>query len=374
MKIGLITDSLDYRAAGIGRYIKNLVKTLITVDTRNEYVLIHEKDIDDELYRGNIRQIIIKPPRILFGREFRKIGLGRSLQKFKFDVVHDLGQVGPFFFSNPYATVETIYDLSPILFPQFVTTINRWRNRIGIRQILNKVNAIITISETSKREILEKYRFRAENIHVTPLAHDSEQFHPIALDSNENIDFYKRYQIDTPYLLFVGTIEPRKNITTLVTAYNLLRARGSMVKLFIVGKLGWKYHEIQKSIALSPYAKDIHWIASVEDGDLPLFYANARALVFPSWHEGFGLPLVEAMACQCPIVCSDIAIMHEVAGSAAIYFDPHRPEQCTDAMGVVLQDSEKRIGLINAGNLEVGKYSWEKCALKTMEVYEQFKK
>jgi len=204
MKIGLITDSLDYRAAGIGRYIRNLVRNLVKVDTRNEYVLIHEKDIDDELYRGNIQHIIIKPPRIPFGREIRKIRLGRLLQKFKFDLVHDLGQVGPFFSTNPYTTVETIYDLSPIHFPQFVTTINRWRNRIGIRLILNRVNAIITISETSKREILEKYRIQADKIHVTPLAHDREKFHPINFDSSLNKEFIKRYQINTPYFLFVA--------------------------------------------------------------------------------------------------------------------------------------------------------------------------
>ncbi|MEK7636848.1 MAG: glycosyltransferase family 1 protein [Patescibacteria group bacterium] len=371
MKIGLITDSLDYQAAGIGRYIRNLVTNLTKVDRKNEYVLIHEKEIDDELYRGHIQHIVIPSPHVPLGRELRKITLGRALRQYNFDVVHDLAQVGPFFSAQPYVAIETIYDLSPMRYPQFVTTANRWRNTIGVRLILNNLDAIITISETSKREIVEQYHVDARKIHVTTLAHDPERFHPLELDSQNNQDFLKRYHIDTPYFLFVGTIEPRKNLTTLIAAFNDYRHGGSMAQLFIIGRLGWKYQAIEQAMKTSPFADDIRWLAKVEDIDLPFFYANARALIFPSWHEGFGLPVVEAMACRCPIICSDIPVIREIAGPAALYFDPHRHELCTEAMRTV-NTEVKRGDLIAARDIEIQKYSWERCARQTLKVYEQY--
>ncbi|KKI99040.1 glycosyltransferase family 4 protein [Prochlorothrix hollandica] len=277
---------------------------------------------------------------------------------------------GPAYTIFPYKKskkVITIFDITFAKYPQYADRVAQHYS-VQVRKCLQWTDLVLTISENSKRDIVEYFQVDPNKIWVTPLA---SRYNPGKLDLQNSqtspniIDIQK-----APYLLFVSTIEPRKNISTLITAFNYLKKQYHIPhNLILIGKKGWKYEPIFEAITTSPYRDHIHHVNYLPDSDLPHFYRNATAFVYPSHYEGFGLPVLEAMTLGAPVITSNTSCIPEVAGDAAILINPQDPHQLASAILQVIEDNALRQSLIEKGYHQAAKFSWEQTALETLAAY-----
>mgnify|MGYP000476926460 FL=1 len=263
----------------------------------------------------------------------------------------------------------TIYDLSFIKYPEYINSaVQQYTKRV--KQSLQWTDAILTISESSKRDIVEYLHISPDRVFVTPLA---SRYHLNYLtDVISKIDTtIIDYDFSQPYLLFVSTIEPRKNISAIISAFNLLKSdRKIPHHLILIGQKGWKYEPIFKEIECSPWKENIHHLDYLSDELVALFYARADVFLYPSHYEGFGLPVLEAMTLGTPVVTSNTSSLPEVAGDAALSIDPSDVEAQADAILKIISDAHFRDELIKKGKARAALFSWERTARETLQVYE----
>jgi glycosyltransferase involved in cell wall biosynthesis len=270
--------------------------------------------------------------------------------------------------SNSQKVIVTIYDIFPILFPKFfpLTT------RVAHLQRLNKIKrycendnvGIVTVSNHSKKDIVEKMGIPEEKIAVTHLGVQSIfNANPIS-DSKEILN---KYNISYPFILSVGSINPRKNIERLLEAFTLMKKNNKLPhKLVLVGTSGWLNGKIKASIQGN---KDIILIGIVPEDELPTFFQQADLFMFPSLYEGFGLPVIEAMACGAPVITSNCSSLPEIAGDAAVLVDPYNSKKISEAMLHILTNSAAKHDMIQKGIEQSKKFNWEKTAKMTLEAY-----
>ncbi len=257
--------------------------------------------------------------------------------------------------------VLNIYDLSFIKYPQYTDTVVKAYHQ-QIKKNLQWTDLVLTISESSKQDIINYLDVEPNKVAVTPLAsrYLSNQKEPSAAD----------YDFSRPYLLFVSTLEPRKNIITLINAFNYLKQRYKIEhNLILIGQKGWQYKPIFQAIASSPWFDCIHHLDYVPDELVALFYAKADVFVYPSYYEGFGLPVLEAMTLGAPVVTSNTSSLPEVAGDAAILVDPKDVISLAEAILRVVSDRNLRNELIIKGKAQAKLYSWERTAKETLNAY-----
>jgi len=290
-KIAIITDAIDDGGAGIGTYVENLVNGL---GNEFDYYLVHHKKSD--FYRGK-KHIIVKIPNIPFGREIRKLLLmPLVLNKHKFDAVHETTQIGPFLFGK-YKKILTIHDLAAIRVPKTFKLSTVIHHKLMLPLVLKNVDKIIAISEATKQDIIELYKVPKDKIDVIYQAAKSDLFRVTKFDGKA---LRKKYNLPDKYLLFVSTIEPRKNLINILRAYRKIKEWGFEHKLVLVGKFGWKYKKFLRELKKLDLANNIIFLGFIEAVDLPKIYTTATMLLFPSLYEGFGHPILEAMACGTP--------------------------------------------------------------------------
>ncbi|AIE75145.1 MULTISPECIES: glycosyltransferase family 1 protein [unclassified Synechocystis] len=270
----------------------------------------------------------------------------------------------------------TIHDLTFLKFPQFVPPIvQRYHQRI--LRCLPFVHGILTFAENTKREIIEYYQFPPEKIFVTPQASryqglpPSPTTSPLAFElSNDSLSARIPYNFQLPYFLFVSTLEPRKNIVGLISAFNLFKkATKAPHQLVLIGQLGWKYEPILTAIANSPYGDQIHRLAYVSNQWLGMFYQQATAFVYPSFYEGFGLPVVEAMNFGLPIITSNGGSLPEVVGDNGVLVDPQDTHALALALKKIVSDPDWQNQLRQKSLARSKIFSWDNTARKTLEVY-----
>jgi glycosyltransferase involved in cell wall biosynthesis len=276
------------------------------------------------------------------------------------DIVHGLDHV--VFPCRNSLKVMTIHDVTFIKYPEFVTSIVKSYTR-RIQQCLKWTDLVITNSESTKRDIIEYLGVKEDLIHVTPLAsrYSSLDYSSPIADSSS---------ADKPYFLFVSTLEPRKNLLNLLSAFNYLKETYRLDHdLILIGKKGWRYEPIFEKIKASPFRESIHHLDYLSDELITRYYQKADAFVYPSIYEGFGLPVLEAMTCGCPVVTSNTSSLPEVAGEAAILVNPHDPVEIAEGMLKLISDSPLRQNLIANGKQQARQFSWEKTARETLTAY-----
>jgi glycosyltransferase involved in cell wall biosynthesis len=257
--------------------------------------------------------------------------------------------------------VMNIYDLSFIKYPQYTDTVVKAYHQ-QIKKNLQWTDLVLTISESSKQDIINYLEVEPNKVAVTPLAsrYLSNQKQPPAVN----------YDFSRPYLLFVSTLEPRKNVITLINAFNYLKQRYKIEhNLILIGQKGWQYKPIFQAIASSPWFDCIHHLDYLSDELVALFYAKADVFVYPSYYEGFGLPVLEAMTLGAPVVTSNTSSLPEVAGDAAILVDPKDVISLAEAILRVVSDRNLRNELIIKGKAQAKLYSWERTAKETLNAY-----
>lgn len=291
--------------------------------------------------------------------------LRRTCRLQEFDIYHETAFVpakAPTLFS-----VYSIYDLSLRLYRETHPRERVWFFEYFIKKRLQYAGHILTISEFIRQEIIAELNVPPERVTAIPLAADP-LFAPCTA---EEIDHIKsRYHLPESYLLFVGSLEPRKNIDILIEAMGKLK---NEIPLVLVGWSAWGNKEWMDKIASKGLSSRVFVTGHLPDADLKGIYSGATALIYPSLYEGFGLPILEAMACGCPVICSNVASMPEVAGDAALFIDPSNSDDLTGAIETLLQDSELRNRMINKGYQQNAAFNWGKTAGKTIALYSRLR-
>ncbi len=272
---------------------------------------------------------------------------------------------------NNSLKVMNIYDLTFIKYPNYIDSVVKTYTK-RVKYCLQWTDLVLTISESSKKDIVEHLQVAPEKVYVTPLA---SRYHPNYL-SSENIQILEKqvsYDFSKPYLLFVSTIEPRKNINTIITAFNFLKEKYRIEhQLILIGRKGWNYKPILTAIETSPWKHEIHNLDYLSDELVALFYSKADVFVYPSHYEGFGLPVLEAMTLGAPVVTANTSSLPEVTGDAAILIDPNDFIQVAEAILKIISDSQFRQELINKGKERAKLFSWQRTAKETLKAYRSF--
>lgn len=272
---------------------------------------------------------------------------------------------------SPVPVAISVMDLSFLHFPQTFTKKDVMQLSYWTSYSVKKAAAIFTISEASKSDIIKKYSVPAQKIHVTyPGVRNIVTLKPSLYPMRK---LKEKYKINGEYFLFVGTLQPRKNIEKLVEAFSLVKKESANkdLQLVIVGKKGWLYEDILKAPKEYGVSEDVVFLDFVTDEDLPDLYGNAISFVLPSLYEGFGLPVLEAMSYGCPVITSDVSSLPEAGGDAALYVDPKDALDIAKKMNMLLNDKSLRESLIVKGKTQLKKFSWEKAAGQTLEVLEK---
>jgi glycosyltransferase involved in cell wall biosynthesis len=265
-------------------------------------------------------------------------------------------------------TVLTVHDLIYHLFPSYHRSLNYWYLNTAVPLYVRRADSVIAISQSTKRDLVQHYKVPEEKISVVYEA-ASSRFRPASPEAVAEAK--ASYRLPSKYVLALGTIEPRKNLNRLVQAVCLLRQKDPELSLVIVGHAGWLYQDFFQELEKLEDPRAVLLSGYVPDADLPAVLTGATAYVLASFYEGFGLPILEAMACGTPVVCSNTSSMPELGGEAARYFNPHDLQDMVTAISAVLEDAELREEMRQLGFEQAARFSWARTARETLTVYER---
>lgn len=361
-RIALIPYALDRPRRGIGRYTLELLDALQQEGlelTILQSVLMDGYPNSVKLPGANLLPVLLTLGQIEIAWITWQCGL---------DLVHDPTGVMPLKMA-PAKRVTTIHDVVPYIYPRTCTTLDWLIHRFWLPFAVHGLDRVITVSEQSKADIVHFLPVAAEKVMVIPGAANK---HYRQMDVEEIQLALTRAEINFPYILYVGSIEPRKNLPRLLEAYALLRQWSADWELVIVGTRNfWKSTPIAAVLERLGMKGCVHFTGYIPEEDLPAIYNGADLFVFPSLYEGFGLPVLEAMACGTPVVTSNRSSLPEVAGDAAILIDPYDVEAIAAAMQSVLADPCLAEELAVKGLDRASKFNWERTARETITVYEE---
>ena len=367
MRIGLNAQLLSlsdsYRGAGIAHYIHQILVHLPRVGAHT-YIAF----VADKTFRADGMEVVparlptSRPPvRILWEQTFLPLELARR----RVDLLHAMAFVTPVL--APVPSVVTVYDLSFALFPESFRPFNRWYLTTMTRRSVRKARAIIAISQNTANDLHRLWGVRRDRIHLAYCGVD-DIFRP--MPASEVAAFREARALPARYILFVGTLEPRKNVVRLLEAYALLKRQGISHKLVVAGGKGWMYEPIFEAVERLGLGSDVLFPGFVPRQELPLWYNGADVFVYPSLYEGFGLGPLEAMACGTPVVVSDRASLPEVVGDAGLTVSPDDAPALAEAMGAILSDAALATRLRERGLRRAGEFTWERTAQATVRAYE----
>ncbi|MEW5861570.1 MAG: glycosyltransferase family 1 protein [Cyanobacteriota bacterium] len=380
LKVVVDATPLLPNPSGVGLYVYNLIHALHTLRLQEDFELgiLYQPSLKNWLL-GNLsfpKNLNQYPNRYLLPLPVRGTNLLASFPnpllsyfeaRFGYpDIVH--GTNYAVYPCQKSLKVMNIYDLTFTKYPDYVNSIVRTYTQ-RVKQSLRWTDLVITISESSKKDIVDYLNVDPSRIVVTPLAsrYDSIELKQDLIDQKLKTVIYDFYK---PYILFVSTIEPRKNIVALISAFNHLKQKYKIDhQLVLIGQKGWRYEPIFAEIENSPWSSQIHHLNYLSDEMVALFYSKADVFAYPSHYEGFGLPVLEAMTLGAPVVTSNTSSLPEIAGDAALLVDPNDSISLAESILQVISDSQLRQTLIQKGKERAKLYSWEKTAQATLQAY-----
>lgn len=355
MHILILADPVDNQKAGVHVYTKNLILALLKIDKKNTYSFIHEKE---NIFFKNLNHFIIPKKKIPGYGTYRKFHLIPALiKKLQPDIAFETAHIGPFCIPKNTKKAVMIHDLTPILFPELHIKRSAIIHKIFIKNILKNADLIITASQNTKKDILKYSRTKAE-IAVIPLGINNHKKFK-ALKPIEN----------KPYLLYFGTIEPRKNLKALIEAFEELKNKHKIPhKLILAGEIGWKAKKILQKIRKN---KDITLTGYLSEEEKSVLYKNADIFIYPSIYEGFGLPPLEAMSHGIPVICSNNSSLKEIFSKNALLFTTKNPEELKKQILKLLKNKPLYKNLSTFGKIFAKNFTWEKTAEKTLKAFEK---
>lgn len=344
---------------GSNKFAFNILFALSKLDTDNNFtVYLSTPPLEDlPKARGNWNYRVIPPPK--FWTQWR-LPLDLYIHNPRPNVLLSLGHYAPRF--SPIKTVVSIMDLGYLIYPEQLTKRDLWQLKNWTSYSIKSAAHIITISEHTKKDIIKFYKVDPSRISVIYPGYDSSIFRPIS-DQEKIKGILTKYSINKPYLVFVGALKPNKNLERLIEAFNKLRQED--LDLVIVGKKGWLYDSIFRTVSKLGIEKRVIFTGFVPDEELPYLLNGAKLFVFPSLYEGFGMPVVEAMACGTPVLTSNVGSLPEVLDNCGLIADPYSIDSI--ALGIV--KGLKRSSYYTEKGLKRAKlFSWEKSAKEVIKI------
>ncbi|MBC7924077.1 MAG: glycosyltransferase family 4 protein [Bryobacteraceae bacterium] len=364
MRFSVDAHAIGRHLTGNEVYVRNLLQGFASLDQNSEFIAYLSANI------GGAADCV--PTRFrrreVSGNSFLRLGvdLSRRVREDRPDLLH-VQYTAPL--ACPVPVIVSVHDISFLEHPEFFSWQRAVQLRITVKQTMANAARVLTPSEFSRSAILRAYPLDPARVEVVPIA-VSPNFRPVSRDLAAR-KVREAFQINTPYIVNVGDLQPRKNQIGLIDAFEALihQNPGLPHGLVIVGKNTWFARHVHERAAKSPLASRIHFTNWVSDEDLVWLYNASDCFVFPSFYEGFGLPILEAMACGRAVACSGTSSIPEVADSAALLFDPGSPGEIVRALRDLLLDHELRARMERLGQQRASLFTWEHTARRTLQIY-----
>lgn len=365
MRIGIDARLVHYHRAGIGQYILRLTDALANLDRENEYYLFQSRKDRTRLVRTpNFHRRVLWTPS---HHRFERWAMSAEILPHPLDVLHSPDFIPPQ--KTRAHNVITVHDLAFLLYPRFLTS-DAARYYGQVDPASRRAAHIIAVSQSTKRDIT---RLLGVPEHKVTVIYEAANPSAHRMDKTVAQEYVReKYGIDRDFILFVSTIEPRKNLPTLLAAYSKLRDQYKCdAPLIIAGSKGWLTEDVDQAVLKYKLTNLVCFLGSVPSQELDYLYNAARVFALPSFYEGFGLPPLEAMASGTPVVVSNVSSLPEVVGDAGLLLDPNDVEGWTVALHRVLTDPVLRNELSAKGLKRAAKFSWERAARETLDVYKK---
>lgn len=368
MKIGIDVRMPYYRMGGISQYVLHLLPALAAIDEENEYV-VFQNWRDGRFLAPSAPHFHRANAYTPCHHRLEKWTLSAEIAPRRLDLFHSPDFIPPAFGARRFAI--TVHDLNFIYFPQFLTAESKRYYAGQIQWAVDRADIVICDSFATRADVLTHLRGVDEaKVHAVHLAANPLYTRPFPAEAITQT--LQKYNLPAGFILHVGTLEPRKNIPTLLNAYYLLRQETAVsVPLVLVGGKGWIYDDIFATIQSLNLQNDVRHLAGVSDEELAHLYHAASVLVTPSFYEGFGLPALEAQHCGCPVIVSRRGSLPEIVGDEGMMVDdPEDVGDWADKIAQVISDSQLQDQMIKTGFQQAAQFSWEKCARQHLALYQ----
>jgi len=376
MRIGIdVRCLMSKNISGVGEYAYNVLDNIFKIDRKNQYQLFYNSQANvtenlPQFHYSNVKYI---------GYSYPNKVLNTSLKFLKFPKIDKLlKQVDCFFIPNfsfialskKCPKTITVHDLSFIRYAHFFSLKRKlWHHFINPLKLLNQCQQIIAVSENTKKDLINLYNLPSKKIKVIYSGIDLNKYK--TLDQGDlNLKLIKeKYQLPDNFIFYLGTIEPRKNIETIIESFNQLKKNPqfSDLELAIAGDKGWKYEQVFQFAEKSSFKDHINFIGYVNSQDKVYLYNLAKVFIFPSYYEGFGFPVLEAQACSTPVIASLNSSFPEILADSAILINPDNIQELSQTLTDLLQNKTSQQKHINKGLNNVKKFTWANCAQQTLE-------
>jgi len=361
MRIAIDARTATEHFPGIGRYVVNLTRGLIEIAPELGLSLLRDPSASARSFP------LPDAPRVACAASPFSIRqqwiVPAALRRLQAEVYHSPYYLMPYRPDTP--TALTCYDTIPLIYPQYFSGAQRLIYRLANTIALKVARIVFAISEATRADLARLFHIRPDRIRVTPLAADVHLQPPSA----GAIEAARRkYGLPDAYVLYLGINKPHKNLSRLVQAWRELKTgRGAV--LTIAGYWDARYSQVKTLVEEAGLKHEVVFLGPIPEADLPALYGGAALFVYPSLYEGFGLPVLEAMACGAPVACSDASSLPEVAGAAGLLFDPLSVESIADAIARALRDADLRADLRRRGLARASQFTWQRTAQQTLEAY-----
>jgi len=368
MKIAVNTRLLlKNRLEGIGRVTYEIVRRLVAQHPEDEFIFCFDRPYGEEFIFGkNVKSLVISPPSrhpFLWYLWFEQ-ALPRALNKHQPDIFYSPDGYNSLNLNCP--SVMVTHDLAHLHYPKEIPFLVRKYYDYYVPKYLEKSDQIISVSHATKTDIVEQYKIPSDKISVV---HNGNRDGFFKIEKEQKKSTRAKYSIGCKYFFYLGAVHPRKNLERLILAFDLFKqSTGSNVKLLIGGRLAWQNDAVQRIFEQSVYKADIKFLGFIPEEDLPFLLGSALAMIYVSLFEGFGLPILEAMFAEVPVITSNVSAMPEVAGEAALLVDPLSVGELVLAMQKIYKDKSLRKSLVEAGKIQREKFSWDRAAEQTYAI------
>jgi len=347
---------------GIGVYLNSLLQAIQELDRENHYYLISNGAIHFEVFNPRWKKIEGRLAQRKISTLWMQCCMPRIASKLKLDIFWGPRHQLPLLVSKNIKTVLTVHDIVHVLFPETMSLPGLIVERLLMGRSLRRADYVIADSRSTASGIQDYYHLNPAKIGVvypgSPFLSESKSL-PFSVDEN----------LPGKYFLFVGTLEPRKNLKAILSAFALLDAESEDIHLVMVGNIGWKKKEVMNLMSMHRHRRRLHLMGYVDDDRLAVFYQKAFCLLYPSLYEGFGFPILEAMSYGVPVITSNVSSMPEVAGDAAFLIDPNNIKELYNAMNMILSNGNLKNLMISKGLERVSKFSWLNCAEEMLNIF-----
>lgn len=375
MKILFDAHLSENKISGIGRYINELLTNLVKIDEFNQYFILLNENLNSNhpltsLNKKNVTKIKVSLQGLTLRQNYL---IPKFIREIKPDLYHHPHFDLPFGIQIP--SIVTIHDVVYLKNPHFLMTqsyLKLFYMKNMFMRSLRKAARVIAISETTKKDLVELFHTIPDKI--IPIYHGINQFHK-TINEREETNILKKYSIPKPFLLYVGIRRPHKNLPILIDAFHrLIQSTRNDIYMVIIGRAYRDYTVPEEMVKKYNLQDRVRFLEYVEDTVLPTIYRQAEIFIFPSLYEGFGLPLLEAMSYDLPVIGSKCSAIPEIMGEAGLLFDPHSADDLSEKINILLNDPTRRNKLVETGRQRIKNFTWEKTARQTLQVYEDVSK